>query len=436
MRQEDKGTKGLRERGKRRRAWLLFFSWSLSLLVGVPAARAAASVTWQPPITTQWQWQLSTPVDQTVDVPVYDIDGFDNNASVVTSLHAKQRSVICYLDVGTWEDFRSDAGSFPGCSDAAPGGVCGNTNGWPGERWLDIRQIAILQPLMQVRLQMCKSKGFDAVEPDNVDAWDGNNAGFPISAADQLRYNILISTMAHALGMGVALKNDINQVSQLLPYFDFELDEQCFQYGECGSLQPFITNGKAVLEVEYSGSTSNFCPQAIADQFSSILKDLNLTATRTPCNPPAPGAPGVSSSGGAAGSTGLPFSYQIVATNNPTSYSAGNLPSGLSVNSATGLISGTPSVAAGTYKATMGAASGSGAGPVVPLIITLAAGSGYSACDVNHDNLANVVDVQLEVNMAMGVSPCTGDINKDGSCNVVDVQRVVNAALGGACVSP
>jgi hypothetical protein len=42
------------------------------------------------------------------------------------------------------------------------------------------------------------------------------------------------------------------------------------------------------------------------------------------------------------------FSYQIVATQSPTSYSSDLLPAGLSLNTSSGLISGTPG-AAGTF---------------------------------------------------------------------------------------
>ena len=58
---------------------------------------------WHLPLNTNWQWQLTTPVDQNVKVQMYDIDMFDNDASVVSSLHNKGRKVVCYIDVGTWE---------------------------------------------------------------------------------------------------------------------------------------------------------------------------------------------------------------------------------------------------------------------------------------------------------------------------------------------
>jgi hypothetical protein len=62
-------------------------------------------------------------------------------------------------------------------------------------------------------------------------------------------------------------------------------------------------------------------------------------------------------------------------------------------------------------------------------------GTATNQCDLNNDGTANVIDVQLAINMALGSSPCTASIAAAGVCNVVVVQRVVNAALGGTCVT-
>src|SRR5205085_5965852 len=51
---------------------------------------------------------------------------------------------------------------------------------------------------------------------------------------------------------------------------------------------------------------------------------------------------------------GSPFSYQITANNNPVSYNATDLPQGLTVNTTTGLISGTPT-ATGVFPVTISA---------------------------------------------------------------------------------
>src|SRR5438552_13672242 len=59
----------------------------------------------------------------------------------------------------------------------------------------------------------------------------------------------------------------------------------------------------------------------------------------------------------ACGTVGVPFSYTITATNNPTSFTASPLPAGLSVNTSTGVISGTPTTA-GTTNVTITASNG------------------------------------------------------------------------------
>jgi hypothetical protein len=230
---------------------------------------------WHPALNTSWQWQLTGVVDQSINVAMYDIDMFDNAAGVVSSLHAARRVVICYIDAGTWENWRPDANQFPAS-------VKGRPNGWPGEKWLDIRQLSILGPIMQARMNLCKSKGFDGVEFDNVDGYT-NNTGFPLTASDQLNFNTWLANQAHTRGLSVALKNDVDQVTTLLPYFDWSLDEQCFQYAECNKLLPFIAANKAVMEVEYNLTPSKFCPKANAMNFNSLKKHLNLNAYRVAC---------------------------------------------------------------------------------------------------------------------------------------------------------
>jgi hypothetical protein len=200
---------------------------------------------------------------------------FDNDAKVVTALHAAGRKAICYVDFGTWEDWRSDAALFPAS-------VKGSSNGWPGEKWLDVRQLSVLQPIMGTRLDLCKAKGFDAVEPDNIDGYE-NKTGFPLSYQDQITYNSWIASAAHARGLSVGLKNDVDQATDLVAKFDWALDEECSKYGECQALEPFVTAGKAVFEVEYSGDTTKFCPVTDALGFNSMKKNLNLDAWRQPC---------------------------------------------------------------------------------------------------------------------------------------------------------
>lgn len=94
-----------------------------------------------------------------------------------------------------------------------------------------------------------------------------------------------------------------------------------------------------------------------------------------------PPAPVITSPTTASGVVGSPFSYNITATNSPTSYGATGLPSPLSVDTSTGAITGTPTTAA-TTSATVSAtnAGGTGSGP---LGITINPMSSYTGpCDV------------------------------------------------------
>ncbi|MFD3549396.1 endo alpha-1,4 polygalactosaminidase [Streptomyces sp. NPDC058655] len=230
---------------------------------------------WQPRPGTGWQWQLTGRLDTSVDVPVYDVDGFTTTPEQVAALRKAGRRTICYLSTGAWEEFRPDA-------DAFPEDLLGRGNGWEGERWLDIRRTADLEPLMAKRFDMCRDKGFDAVEPDNMDAYR-NASGFPLTAAHQLAYNRLIAKLAHDRGLAVGLKNDLDQIPELVGDFDFAVNEQCAQYDECDRLTPFVEAGKAVFHVEYELPAHRFCDRARRLKLSSMEKKPELGAWRKPC---------------------------------------------------------------------------------------------------------------------------------------------------------
>jgi hypothetical protein len=226
---------------------------------GASSARAAGGW-WTPPQRLTWFWQLQGTVRNEQPVAAYDIDGFENEASEVAALHALGKRAICYIDVGTAEKFRPDYGSFPAAT-------LGRSNGWPGERWLDIRRLGAIEPIMAARFAMCRNKGFDAVEPDNIEAY-ANNSGFPITAEQQLTYNEWIATEVHSLEMAVLQKNDGEQAARLQPDFDGALSEQCNQYRECADFQPYLAAGKPVLNAEHHKSTAKFCP---ADDAAGIM---------------------------------------------------------------------------------------------------------------------------------------------------------------------
>ncbi len=269
----------------------------LAILCGFLPAGARAASRWTPPQQLTWYWQL-TGTPKVEPVAATDVDGFDNAAATVAEFHAVGQRMICYIDVGTWEDWRPDASQFPAA-------VLGNGNGWPGERWLDVRELTMLEPIMTARFEMCQQKGFDAVEPDNMDGYE-NDTGFPITAAEQVAYDTWIAQEVHSLGMAVFQKNDPDQAAALEPYFDGVIDEQCNQYSECSSYQPYLSAGKPVLNAEYEASLyPSFCA---ADQAAGIMGALYALAldgsVYDPCFGPSPPLPPISSSSNTGTSTG------------------------------------------------------------------------------------------------------------------------------------
>jgi hypothetical protein len=221
---------------------------------------ASGAQRWVPPRSLTWYWQLRDALNLNWPVAAYDIDGMSNTAATVAALHAQGKRVICYVNVGASESFRPDYAQFPAA-------VKGNALGaeWPGENWLDIRAAAV-KPIMAARFQLCAERGFDAVEPDNMDGYSTDN-GFALTAADQLAYNRWVADAVHALGMAVFHKNDSDQVAALQPSFDGAITEECNTSSDCGAFTPYLTAGKPVLNAEY-GTDTTFCA---ADNASGIM---------------------------------------------------------------------------------------------------------------------------------------------------------------------
>jgi hypothetical protein len=245
------------------------------LLVVTALAAPVAGVVRRPPADATWQYQLEGRVDVSNPARVFDIDGQATPASTVARLQRAGRYVVCYINAGSYERWRPDAARFRAS-------LLGKSNGWAGERWLDIRRLDLLAPIMRARMDMCKAKGFDAVEPDNVDGY-ANSTGFALSASDQLAYNRWLADAAHARGMAIGLKNDLDQIGELVGRFDFAIVEQCFEYDECGAVAPFLRRGKAVFVVEYRGSRAGFCPRARRLGINVLRKRLDLRAPAWRC---------------------------------------------------------------------------------------------------------------------------------------------------------
>ena len=226
-------------------------------------------------VGNSWHWQLQGDLNTGYDVDLYDIDLFDTDTQIIDDLKAQGRVVICYFSAGSWEDWRDDADDFEQAALGNP------LDGWPGEKWLDVRASS-LEAVMEARLDVAVEKGCDGVEPDNVDGY-ANDSGFPLSGNDQLAYNRFLASAAHERGLLIGLKNDLDQISELVAVFDFAVNEECYEYDECERLTPFIEAGKPVLHAEYAETLVNdpearalFCDEMVALGFSSMVLPLEL----------------------------------------------------------------------------------------------------------------------------------------------------------------
>jgi hypothetical protein len=257
---------------------LLMLSGTIS-----PASPTAAAEWWTPEAGLTWQIQFSgSDIDPSLDVDVYDLDGWDTDVETIESLHERGIRVVCYISVGTFEDWRPDAGQYPD-------EILGNSwDEWEGERFVDIRRIDLLTPIIEARFDMCRDKGFDAIEPDNIDSYGGGleGTGFDLTEADQLAFNQWIAEEAHERGLAIGQKNVPELTTDLEPDYDFAITEDCFVDGWCEEMLPYIEHDKPVFAIEYTDVDANLaeiCPKASDMEFSVVLKNRDLDAWRNSC---------------------------------------------------------------------------------------------------------------------------------------------------------
>lgn len=95
---------------------------------------------------------------------VIDIDLFDNDAATIQAL-AQTKKVICYFSAGSREDWRPDDDKFTAADyGKAMGGL------WKGENWVNVKSENV-HKIMKARIELAKSKGCNAVDPDNIDGF-------------------------------------------------------------------------------------------------------------------------------------------------------------------------------------------------------------------------------------------------------------------------
>ena len=251
---------------------------ALCLLAASLAAPLAAPLAAQQ-AGAPWDWQLQAPLDLAAPVATIGLDPDEVTAADIAALHARGVTTICYVSIGTVEDWRSDATDF------APQVIGRDYAAWPGERFLDLRRADLLVPLMQARFARCAAMGFDAVEPDNMDV-HANLSGFAVTGADVVAYVRTLADIAHGLGLQIGQKNAPDLTADLAPYLDFIITENCLTDGWCDQIAIYAATGRAILAAEYDIAPDDqpaYCRAALAGGMSMIFKSDDLDGSGSRC---------------------------------------------------------------------------------------------------------------------------------------------------------
>jgi hypothetical protein len=182
--------------------------------------------------------------------------------------------VICYFNAGAWEAFRPDADEFPLDVIGKP------YIGWPGEKWLDISRYDAFSQILVERLDLAVEKGCYGVDLDNINGYM-QPTGIDITPQEQLTFNIWLSDQAHQRRLAIGMKNNGEQIVELIDHFDFAVIEDCAVHNVCELFHVFIEKQKTVFQIEYTdqiASTRTLCDISHELGFHLLLKNRELDA--------------------------------------------------------------------------------------------------------------------------------------------------------------
>ena len=248
-------------------------------------SQAAVSYRTPPSGKVVWDWQIGAEGDSAIKPPtgakLIDVDGWGTSASKVAQLKAQGLYTVCYLDVGSWEPGRPDSNQYPSYLKIQ------QDPDWEDEYFLDVTDVfkpnSALARILKNRFAMCKQKGFDALEPDNLQNDENISGRKRPTLQQQIDFNGWVADAAHAAGLAVFQKNGPDKIlvrdrtgKMMVEKFDGILNEQCQEYGECNALGEYSKRGKLVLDTEYDANLN--CSLSNSLKLNMIKRDLDLKA--------------------------------------------------------------------------------------------------------------------------------------------------------------
>jgi hypothetical protein len=120
----------------------------------------------------------------------------------------------------------------------------------------------------------CAAKGFQAVEPDNLDSWTRSQG--LLTQAEAVAFAGALATRAHADGLAIAQKNtsELGTAGRAAG-LDFAVAEECAEYGECQSYQGVY--GAHVIVIEYTRTSFDRACTQVGPSLSVVLRDVEVS---------------------------------------------------------------------------------------------------------------------------------------------------------------
>ena len=260
--------------GRRLRLAIAAATVGFATAVAPAAAGAPATTVLPPPVNGTFDYQIGGAYPPAADVDIVDRDR-----------HAQpdpDRYSICYVNA-----FQTQPGTVSWWKRHHPAlllrdgsGALVEDRGWPGEYLLDTSTAHRRNRLAAVVggwIGGCASKGFEGVEPDNLDSFTRSHG--LLTRDDNLSYAALLAATAHADGLAIAQKNLAggSATAKQDVGFDFAIAEECQVYSECRSY--LDAYGDHVVEIEYTDNGKRYFTAACnarGSQISVVLRDRNV----------------------------------------------------------------------------------------------------------------------------------------------------------------
>lgn len=227
-----------------------------------------------PPVNGQFDYQIGGAYSPKSSVSIIDRDRAEKPAT--------GKYNICYVN-----SFQTQPGEKTFWVKSHSNLLLKNSDGsylidkdWPDEYLLDTstaKKRTALVSIVGAWIDGCKAKGFQAIEPDNLDSWTRSQG--KLSKSDAISYATLLAARAHKDGLAIAQKNttELGSQGKSVIKFDFAIAEECQVNDECDAYTEVY--GAKVIEIEYTDNGTqayNKACSARGKNISIILRDRDV----------------------------------------------------------------------------------------------------------------------------------------------------------------